>query len=71
VPVKVCEAICACSLLSVTRIVKLYGPGVVGVPEIWIVPPVLELNDNPEGMEPAPIDHRYELSPPEAVQVVE
>ena len=48
--------------LSATRTVKVFGPGVVGVPDI--IPPPARLN--PAGSDPADTDHEYGGEPPAA-----
>jgi hypothetical protein len=53
--------------LSVTRTVKLFGPGVVGVPDI--VPTAARLN--PAGSDPADTDHAYGCEPPAAASTCE
>jgi hypothetical protein len=53
--------------LSVTRTVKVFGPGVVGVPDI--VPTAARLN--PAGSDPADTDHAYGCEPPAAASTCE
>ena len=53
--------------LSVTRTVKVFGPAVVGVPDI--VPPAARFN--PAGSDPADTDHAYGGEPPAAASTCE
>jgi hypothetical protein len=65
VPLNVCDAVWPA--VSVSFIVKLNEPAVVGVPEIVMGLPVVPLRDVPFGNVPEEMDHVYGDTPPEAV----
>jgi hypothetical protein len=60
-------AVAEASALSVTRTVKLFGPAMVGVPDM--VPLAARLN--PAGSDPLATDHEYGGDPPVAPSACE